>query len=101
MGYSFAQNNHAETSVISLVETWHKGGEAVSEQTIVLFRPSNGTQGESFIAGWCGRCKRDRVMNGEVEADTASEQDCCPDHRRNLRIRRHPSGISERVALRR
>lgn len=49
----------------------------MSRQTIRLFRPSNGTQGAGFISGWCGRCKRDRVMNGEVEEDMASEQDCC------------------------
>lgn len=26
------------------------------------YRPSNGTEGESFIEDWCGTCKRDKAF---------------------------------------
>lgn len=41
------------------------------------YRPSNGTEGMSFISQWCGNCKRDRVANGSVEADDAKDEDLC------------------------
>lgn len=46
--------------------------------TIKPFQPSNATVGASFIDGWCARCKRDRVMNGSVDIDAASDSDLCP-----------------------
>lgn len=45
--------------------------------TIKLYRPGSATQGESFISGWCGRCKHDRVTNGTVHFDDAVDDDYC------------------------
>lgn len=45
---------------------------------IHLYRPSNGTEGASFIETWCGNCKRDRVCNGTVLVDDARDEDYCP-----------------------
>lgn len=42
------------------------------------YRPSNGTAGESFYARWCCLCARDKVMNGTVDVDAASDEDMCP-----------------------
>lgn len=42
------------------------------------FIPSNGTQGEAFIAGECGRCERDKIANGTVDQDDAGDADMCP-----------------------
>lgn len=44
---------------------------------IRLYRPSNGTVGHGFIACWCGGCKHDRVMNCEVDAEDAGDDDYC------------------------
>ncbi|MCK0507966.1 hypothetical protein [Aromatoleum anaerobium] len=44
---------------------------------IKLYRPSSGTSGASFIAAWCGHCKRDRVTNGSVRVDDANDDDYC------------------------
>lgn len=50
----------------------------MNEQTIRLYRPSNGTEGASFHEAWCSHCKRDLVMNGTVEYDKAGDLDYCP-----------------------
>ncbi len=31
-----------------------------------LYRPSNGTEGDGFIAAWCVRCERDRDKNCDI-----------------------------------
>ena len=43
--------------------------------TIKLYRPSNGTEGESFHAHWCERCARDLWANG-----TKATYDECEPH---------------------
>jgi hypothetical protein len=35
------------------------------------YRPSNGTEGEIFMCGWCDRCERDRAYRND-------EGDSCP-----------------------
>lgn len=30
--------------------------------TVEIYRPSNGTEGEWFMANWCHRCERDRAF---------------------------------------
>lgn len=44
---------------------------------IRLYQPSSGTAGHCFISTWCGHCKHDRVMNGEVDAEDAGDDDHC------------------------
>jgi hypothetical protein len=36
------------------------------------YRPSNGTEGECFMEGWCNRCKADRAHQ-----DSAGEEPGC------------------------
>lgn len=36
---------------------------------IEKYRPSNGTEGECFMAQWCARCERDRARREDFEAD--------------------------------
>lgn len=42
------------------------------------FLPSNGTEGADFMDLWCGRCVRDKVMNGTMYFDDATDADLCP-----------------------
>lgn len=42
------------------------------------WKPSNDSIGQSFIAGECARCERDKVMNGTVDDDDAGDDDLCP-----------------------
>lgn len=49
----------------------------MTDQTIRLYKPSNGTAGRCFIESWCGRCKSDRVMNGDVDAEDAGDDEYC------------------------
>ena len=46
----------------------------------VQYEPSNGTEGECFILGWCCKCARDLDCNGTVHAEgrEASDDDWCP-----------------------
>ena len=37
------------------------------------YRPSNGTEGEIFMEGWCQRCKRDKAFQ-----DSQGVEDGCP-----------------------
>jgi len=41
------------------------------------YRPSNGTEGESFIAMWCSKCTKDAIQNGSKDPDDAVHEDCC------------------------
>ena len=45
--------------------------------SILKFRPSNATMGDSFINNWCASCARDKVVNGQVDLDAAGETDYC------------------------
>jgi hypothetical protein len=45
--------------------------------TIEPYRPSNGTEGECFIANWCGNCERDKCQNGTKAMDDCAQDDFC------------------------
>jgi hypothetical protein len=47
------------------------------DAVIQLYRPSNGTQGESFICDWCGTCARDTAMNQGRPLDEADDDNRC------------------------
>jgi hypothetical protein len=34
-------------------------------EEIRLYRPSNGTEGEGFMAAWCARCQRDQASRDD------------------------------------
>lgn len=42
------------------------------------FRPSNGTEGDSFTAKFCANCGCDVVMNGKKTIDEALDGELCP-----------------------
>lgn len=31
------------------------------------YRPSNGTEGDSFISEWCGQCEKNKELNGKCQ----------------------------------
>jgi hypothetical protein len=33
------------------------------------YRPSNGTEGDCFMAKWCAKCKRDQARREDEDAD--------------------------------
>lgn len=37
------------------------------------YRPSNGTEGECFMAAWCARCVRDAEARGEYDTGCGCE----------------------------
>lgn len=39
------------------------------------YMPSNGTEGEFFMAAWCEECARDKAMNGTVHREGRNETD--------------------------
>lgn len=39
------------------------------------YMPSNGTEGEFFMAAWCEECARDKAMNGTVHREGREEND--------------------------
>lgn len=41
------------------------------------YRPSNGTEGLCFIAGWCEHCARDLEMNGTKRTEDCGDEDWC------------------------
>lgn len=41
------------------------------------YLPSNGTDGECFIAAWCGKCARDRCVREGVDFDACAPEDQC------------------------
>ena len=42
----------------------------MTAETIKKFRPSNGCQGEAFVAGWCGECQRGIKFMCEIRGRT-------------------------------
>ncbi len=44
---------------------------------IIKFRPSNGTEGELFITGWCGNCARDKSCSEGINIDDCAEEELC------------------------
>lgn len=49
-------------------DCWHKR---------ISFQPSSGTIGESFIAGWCGNCARDKALREGVELEECDDNERC------------------------
>lgn len=45
--------------------------------SIELFRPSNGTEGEIFISGWCARCARDRMAREGADWEECDDSELC------------------------
>ena len=43
-----------------------------------LYQPSNGSEGEGFMSGWCGQCARDALMNGTKHINECDYDDFCP-----------------------
>lgn len=41
------------------------------------YRPSNGTEGEIFMAGWCGKCQRDKSMREGCDIDECDDNERC------------------------
>lgn len=41
------------------------------------FRPSNGTEGELFIAAWCHNCKKDSFANESCDSEHCHDQETC------------------------
>lgn len=39
------------------------------------YMPSNGTEGEFFMAAWCEECARDKAMNGTAHREGREETD--------------------------
>lgn len=39
-------------------------------QSIELYRPSNGTEGEIFISDWCANCEQDKEHNCSILGKT-------------------------------
>ena len=50
---------------------------SATEQPIKIYRPSNGTEGESFIISWCGSCARDKAMREGVNFDECDDNEVC------------------------
>lgn len=48
-------------------------------QTIPIqrYRPSNGTEGECFIADWCGTCERDHGMLKGLPLEECDDNQVC------------------------
>lgn len=44
---------------------------------IKLYRPSNGTEGECFIADWCGQCERDHGMMKGLPLEECDDNQIC------------------------
>ncbi|WP_375592145.1 hypothetical protein [Chitiniphilus eburneus] len=42
-----------------------------------LYRPSNGSEGASFIDKWCGQCERDKLQNGSAPHFDHGPDDLC------------------------
>lgn len=47
------------------------------QQEIKLFRPSNGTQGDGFISGWCMKCARDKPLSEGKDYDECTDNEIC------------------------
>lgn len=43
-----------------------------------LYRPSFSTEGEAFIAHWCGNCQRDKAMREGAEIEDCDDDEVCP-----------------------
>lgn len=41
------------------------------------FRPSNGTMGDCFFAGWCFQCQRDKAMREGANIDECDDNERC------------------------
>lgn len=41
------------------------------------YRPSNGTEGECFFAGWCCQCQRDKSMREGCDVDDCDDNERC------------------------
>ena len=50
--------------------------EMTKERAGQKYQPSNGTEGELFMACWCGKCARDKAMREEIESAVRTEQIC-------------------------
>lgn len=42
-----------------------------------LYRPSNGTEGDAFLAAWCCRCGRDKAMREGCGIDECDDGERC------------------------
>lgn len=54
-----------------------------------LYRPSNGTEGDSFIAAWCGSCARDRALREGCPIEECDDDECCDIIGRTMRYQIH------------
>ena len=43
----------------------------------ISYQPSSGTIGESFIAGWCGNCARDKALREGIDIDECDDNERC------------------------
>jgi len=50
----------------------------LEEQTIELYRPANGTEGEVFFVEWCRHCARDKAMREGESVDECDDDEICP-----------------------
>lgn len=41
------------------------------------YRPSNGTEGDSFILSWCGTCARDRALREGSPIEECDDDELC------------------------
>ncbi len=41
------------------------------------YRPSNGTEGDSFFAHWCFKCQRDKAMREGADIDECDDNERC------------------------
>lgn len=41
------------------------------------YMPSNGTEGYSFIDGWCSNCQRDKAMREGLDVDECDDNEKC------------------------
>lgn len=44
---------------------------------IKLYKPSNGTEGACFYAGWCENCAKDKTMSEGKDFDECEENEIC------------------------
>lgn len=47
-------------------------------ETIRLYQPSNGSEGEGFFAEWCRQCARDKSMREGENLDECDDSEICP-----------------------
>jgi hypothetical protein len=55
------------------IARWDAGDRAIRAK----YRPSNGTEGQAFIAAWCGTCARDRSLREGEPVETCDDNELC------------------------